>query len=181
MASEAASAHFPAIGSYAFLSDCHTSALVAPDGSIEWFCAPRFDSPSVFGSLLDRTAGHFRFAPFDETAPLSRRYEPGTLVLETTWSTETGWVVVRDVLSISAWAEQGGPRELMTGHETDHCLVRLVKCIDGEVDMELTCQPRFNYGSEAAVWSSQGLGEAIAEGAVCVEHAEAAIRHAMLS
>lgn len=157
--------HFPQIGSYGFLSDCHTCALIAPDGSVEWFCAPRFDSPSVFGSILDRTAGHFRFGPWDESAPLSRRYEPGTLVMETTWSTETGWVVVRDALSISSWAEQGGPRKLMTGHETDRCLVRLVKCIDGEVDMELVCQPRFSYGAEAAVWSDQGIGEAIAEGA----------------
>jgi GH15 family glucan-1,4-alpha-glucosidase len=164
MTPEAGSVHFPAIGSYGFLSDCHTSALISPNGSVEWFCAPRFDSPSMFGSLLDRTAGHFRFGPKDETAPLSRRYEPGTLVLETTWSTETGWIVVRDALSISAWAEQGGPRELMTGQESDRCLVRLVKCIDGEVDMELVCQPRFDYGREAAVWSEQGMGEAIAEG-----------------
>ncbi len=157
--------HFPRIGSYGFLSDCHTCALVAPDGSVEWFCAPRFDSPSLFGSILDRSAGHFRFGPWDENAPLSRRYEPGTLVMETTWCTETGWVVVRDALSISSWAEQGGPRELMTGHETDRCLVRLVKCIDGEVDMEMVCRPRFNYGTEAAVFSDQGLGQAIAEGA----------------
>ena len=165
MTAGAAPNHFPAIGSYGFLSDCHTSALIAPDGSVEWFCAPRFDSPSIFGSILDRTAGHFRFGPHDETAPLSRRYEPGTPVMETTWVTETGWVVVRDALSISSWAEQGGPRELMTGHETDHCLVRLVKCIDGEVDMEMVCRPRFAYGSEPALWSDQGLGEAIAEGA----------------
>ncbi len=164
MASNAGSAHFPRIGSYGFLSDCHTSALVAPDGSVEWFCAPRFDSPSVFGSILDRTAGHFRFGPQGESAPLGRRYEPGTLVLETTWSTATGWAVVRDVLSISSWAEQGGPRKLMTGHETDSALVRLVRCIDGEIDMELVCRPRFAYGAEAAVWSDQGLGEAIAEG-----------------
>ncbi|MDQ5895347.1 MAG: hypothetical protein QG596_1608 [Actinomycetota bacterium] len=157
--------HFPAIGSYGFLSDCHTSALIAPDGSVEWLCAPRFDSPSVFGKILDRTAGHFRFGPDDETAPLSRRYEPGTLVLETTWSTETGWVVVRDALSISSWAEQGGPRELMTGHETDRCLVRVVKCIDGEVDMEMICEPRFAYGSESGVWTEMEFGEAIAEGA----------------
>ena len=156
--------HFPGIGSYGFLSDCHTSALVAPDGSIEWLCTPRFDSPSAFGSILDRSAGHFRFAPRDETAPLSRRYEPGTLVLETTWSTETGWAVVRDVLSISYWAEQGGPGEMMTGHESDHSLVRLVDCVDGEIDMQLVCAPRFNYGAVPAVWSQQTVGEAIAEG-----------------
>ncbi len=165
MTPEAGAVHFPAIGSYGFLSDCHTSALIAPNGSIEWLCAPRFDSPSIFGSLLDRTAGHFRFGPRGVSAPLSRRYEPGTLILETTWSTGTGWIVVRDALSISAWAEQGGPKELMTGHETDRCLVRLVKCIDGEVDMEMVCQPRFDYGRESAVWSGQGLGEAVAEGA----------------
>jgi GH15 family glucan-1,4-alpha-glucosidase len=165
MSNGAAADHFPGIGSYGFVSDCHTSALIAPDGSVEWFCAPRFDSPSVFGSILDRTAGHFRCGPLAESAPLSRRYEPGTLVLETTWSTETGWVVVRDALSISSWAEQGGPRELMTGHEADRCLVRLIHCIDGEVDMEMVCRPRFGYGSEAAVWSDRGLGEAFAEGA----------------
>ncbi|MBN8867607.1 MAG: glycoside hydrolase family 15 protein [Solirubrobacterales bacterium] len=164
MPSGAGPSHFPSIGSYGFLSDCHTSALVAPDGSVEWFCAPRFDSPSLFGSLLDRTAGHFSLGPVDETAPLSRRYEPGTLILETTWSTETGWVVVRDALSISAWAEQGGPRELMTGHEADRCLVRLIKCIEGEVDMEMTCRPRFAYGSEPALFTDQGLGETFAEG-----------------
>ncbi len=165
MSTGTGSNQFPAIGSYGFLSDCHTSALVAPNGAVEWFCAPRFDSPSVFGSALDRTAGHFRLGPRGESAPLSRRYAPGTLILETTWNTEAGWVVVRDALSISSWAEQGGPRELMTGHETDHCLVRLVTCIDGEADIEMVCQPRFEYGATAALWSETGLGEAIAEGA----------------
>ena len=160
----AASRHFPAIGSYGFLSDCRTSALVAPDGSLEWLCLPRFDSPSVFGSILDRSAGHFRLGPSGESTPLSRRYIPGTLMLETTWSTGTGWVVVRDLLSISAWAEQGGPEEMMTGHDSDHCLLRLIECVDGEVEMELDCRPRFAYGAEAATWTAEGLGEAIAEG-----------------
>ena len=51
---------FPPIGSYGFLSDCHTSALVSYDGSVEWLCLPRFDSPSAFAALLDRDAGHFK-------------------------------------------------------------------------------------------------------------------------
>ena len=83
--SAAAPSPFPPIADYAFLSDCHTGALVAPDGSIEWLCVPAFDAPSVFGALLDRQAGHFRFAPFNINVPTERVYEPGTNVLVTTW------------------------------------------------------------------------------------------------
>jgi len=78
---------FPPIADYGFLSDCHTGALVAPDGSIEWMCIPRFDSPSIFGSLLDRRAGSFRVGPYGIVVPLSVRYVPGTMILETTWMT----------------------------------------------------------------------------------------------
>src|SRR3954467_12774799 len=89
---------FPPIASYGFLSDCHTGALVAPDGSIEWMCLPHFDDPSVFGSMLDRSAGTFRLGPYGVAVPASRRYEPGTNILETTWMTSKGWAVVRDAL-----------------------------------------------------------------------------------
>ena len=85
--SAAAPSPFPPIADYAFLSDCHTSALVAPDGSIDWLCVPRFDAPSVFGSLLDREAGSFRFAPFGTSVPSGRSYAPGTNLLVTTWKT----------------------------------------------------------------------------------------------
>ena len=87
--SAAAPSPFPPIADYAFLSDCHTGALVAPDGSIDWLCVPRFDSPSVFGTLLDREAGDFRFGPFGINVPAARRYEPGTNTLMTTWKTPT--------------------------------------------------------------------------------------------
>ncbi len=99
---------FPPIGSYGFLSDCHTSALVSYDGAVEWLCLPRFDSPSAFAALLDRDAGHFKLAPRGVIVPISRRYEPGTLVIETTWVTDTGWVVVHDLLSIPEWATDDG-------------------------------------------------------------------------
>src|SRR3954471_21039522 len=79
--SAAAPSPFPPIAEYGFLSDCHTSALVAPDGAIDWLCVPRFDAPSVFGTLLDRGAGTFRLGPFGINHPASRAYEPGTNTL----------------------------------------------------------------------------------------------------
>ena len=98
--SAAAPSPFPPIAEYAFLSNCHTGALVAPDGAIDWLCVPRFDAPSVFGTLLDRQAGSFRFGPFGINVPSARVYEPGTNMLATTWKTPTGWMLVRDALTI---------------------------------------------------------------------------------
>jgi alpha,alpha-trehalase len=156
---------FPPIGSYGFLSDCHTGALVSFEGAVEWLCLPRFDSPSAFAALLDRGAGHFKLAPRGVVVPISRRYEPGTLVIETTWVTPTGWVVIHDALTIGEWAAEGGrgtrPR---TEHEADHSLLRLMTCIDGVVEMEMECLPRFAYGAEPATWGDSELGEAVARG-----------------
>ena len=70
---------FPPIGDYAFLSDCETTALIAPNGSVEWLCLPRMDSPSVFAAVLDRDAGSFRVAPADVNVPAGRRYVPTSL------------------------------------------------------------------------------------------------------
>jgi alpha,alpha-trehalase len=158
---------FPPIGSYGFLSDCHTAALVSFAGTVEWLCVPRFDSPSAFAALLDRGAGHLRLRPKGLIVPISRRYVPGTLVIETTWVTETGWVVVKDALTIAEWVGAGdGDRRGRpdTGHESDRSLLRTMTCIDGEVEMEMECMPRFAYGAEAASWSGGELGEARAAG-----------------
>ena len=154
--SAAAPSPFPPIAEYAFLSNCHTSALVAPDGAIDWLCVPSFDSPSVFGMLLDRQAGCFRVGPFGINVPSGRVYEPGTNTLMTAWHTPTGWLVVRDALTM-------GPRtgeDTVTPHtrppaddDADHMLVRTVECIDGTVDVELVCEPIFDYGRTPVDWS----------------------------
>ncbi|HEX2708596.1 MAG TPA: trehalase-like domain-containing protein, partial [Solirubrobacterales bacterium] len=129
---------FPPIGSYGFLSDCHTAALVSFAGSVEWLCLPRFDSPSAFAALLDRGAGHLSLRPRGVIVPIGCRYEPGTLVIETTWVTDTGWVVVHDALTIAEWATADGKdARPETNHESDRSLLRTMACIDGEVEMEM--------------------------------------------
>jgi GH15 family glucan-1,4-alpha-glucosidase len=147
---------FPPIADYGFLSDCHTGALVAPDGAIDWLCVPRFDSPSVFGSLLDRGGGAFRLGPFGINVPSARFYEPGTNVLVTTWKTPTGWAQVRDALTMGP--QQG--EDTITPHtrppvddDADHMLVRTVVCIDGHLEIELVCEPAFDYGRAPAEWT----------------------------
>src|SRR6187455_160056 len=147
---------FPAIADYAFLSDCHTGALVAADGAIDWLCIPSFDSPSIFGSLLDRQAGFFRFAPFGINHPTARSYEPGTNVLRTTWKTPSGWVRVHDALTVGPWDHE----DEITPHtrppaddDADHMLVRTVECLEGQVEMEIVCEPAFDYGRTAASWT----------------------------
>jgi GH15 family glucan-1,4-alpha-glucosidase len=154
--SAAAPSPFPPIADYAFLSNCHTGALVAPDGAIDWLCVPSFDSPSIFGSLLDREAGFFRLAPFGINHPTEVRYEPGTNVLVTTWKTPSGWLEVRDALTM-------GPRrgeDTVTPHtrppaddDGDHMLVRTAECIGGHVELELVCEPVFDYGRTEAQWA----------------------------
>jgi GH15 family glucan-1,4-alpha-glucosidase len=148
---------FPPIADYAFLSDCETCALIAPDGSVEWMGVPRFDSPSVFGALLDRRAGSFRVGPYGLVVPLSVRYVPGTLVLETTWLTPSGWLVVRDALTIGPWrgdkANETFRTRPPTDNEADHMLVRMIECVQGSVQIEVVCEPMFNYGREPAQWA----------------------------
>jgi alpha,alpha-trehalase len=154
--SAAAPSPFPPIASYAFLSNCHTGALVAPDGAIDWLCVPRFDSPSVFGSLLDREAGFFRFAPFGINHPTSVVYVPGTNVLETTWKTPRGWLVIRDALTMAPRDHE----DTVTPHtrppaddDGEHMLVRTVECLEGNVEVELVCEPAFDYGRVPAEWT----------------------------
>jgi GH15 family glucan-1,4-alpha-glucosidase len=147
---------FPPIADYGFLSDCHTGALLASDGSIEWMCMPDFDSPSVFAAMLDRGAGRFRVGPYGLYVPAGRRYMPGTNVIETTWMTPQGWVRVVDALTIGEWHdnEEGSSHTRPpTDYDADHIMVRVIECMQGQVQMEMVCEPMLDYGRTMAKWS----------------------------
>jgi GH15 family glucan-1,4-alpha-glucosidase len=152
---------FPPIDDYGFLSNCEQSCLVAPDGSVEWLCLPRPDSPSVFGTLLDRGAGSFRFGPGNTLVPQHRRYVPGTMVLETTWQTPTGWMTVHDLLVIGP-VQHDSRRPDYHRAPSDYgavgALVRIATCISGRVEAVVNCNPLFNYGTEGGIWNYEGDG-----------------------
>src|SRR5688500_3557111 len=131
-------------------------ALIAPTGNVEWLCVPRPDSPSIFASILDRHAGGFRLGPADATVPADRRYVPGTMVLETSWGTPTGWIIVRDLLVIGPWHHEtersNTHRRAPTDYDADHVLLRTIRCVTGEVQVVLDCEPTFDYARRPATW-----------------------------
>ncbi len=151
---------FPPIGDYGFLSDCETVALVAPSGNVEWLCLPWIDSPSVFGAMLDRDAGNFRLGPYDLNVPAARRYLPGTMVLETSWGTQSGWIIVRDLLLMGPWHHEDQRshthRRAPTDYDADHVLLRTVRCVNGEVQVVMDCEPMFDYGRQPVEWVYSG-------------------------
>jgi GH15 family glucan-1,4-alpha-glucosidase len=152
---------FPPIAEYGFLSDCQNSCLVAPDGSVEWLCLPRPDSPSLFGALLDRTAGGFRFGPWATSVPHQRRYIPGTMVLETTWHTPTGWLIVNDFMAIRPVTGNGRRKDFrrVPGDEAPSgVLVRLATCTTGRVEAVANCIPVFEYGTSPGRWEYDSEG-----------------------
>jgi alpha,alpha-trehalase len=128
------------IGAHALLSDCHSAALVTKDGSVDWLCLPRFDSPSVFGRLLDDAAGHWSIRPAGKYTT-RRRYLDRTLVLETTFRAGSGAVVLTDALATGA-----DNRGHMLGSGAPHLLIRSVTCVEGSADIDVVCAPRPEYG-----------------------------------
>lgn len=128
------------IGDHALLSDCHTAALVDKRGSIEWLCLPHFDSPSVFARILDDDAGHFRLGPRAE-ATVTRAYLPDSLVLETTFTTDTGTLVVTDALAMAK-----GSRGHELGTDSPHLVLRRARCTQGQVEVEVEMNSRLEYG-----------------------------------
>ncbi len=128
------------IEDYAMIGDCHTAALVGSNGSIDWLCLPRFDSPSTFGALLgDEEHGRWMLAPTDPAATSSRRYLDDTFVLVTTWTTPTGVVEVID---------------LMPHGDRRADVLRRVRGVSGSVQLHIDLRVRFGY-ADALPWIRQ--------------------------
>ncbi|MEJ7781257.1 MAG: glycoside hydrolase family 15 protein [Solirubrobacteraceae bacterium] len=128
-----------AIGDYALLGDCHSAALVGRDGSIDWWCAPRFDSRSAFARLLDPGAGHWSIRPSEPYA-VERVYLEDTMVLQSTFSTTGGVVRLTDAMVL------GPGRGHEIGLRAPHALIRRVEGLVGRVPLEIDLQPRLEYG-----------------------------------
>ena len=132
-------ADYPLIADHGLIGDLQTSALVSTDGSIDWFCAPRFDSPSMFAALLDhRRGGHLRFRPVDQEVTSKQLYFPDTAILITRFMTEGGVGEVVDFMPVAS----------ATTATTRHRIVRLARCVRGQMTFDLDIAPRFDYGRE---------------------------------
>jgi GH15 family glucan-1,4-alpha-glucosidase len=129
-----------AIAEYALLSDCRSAALVSRGGSVDWLCFPRFDGQSVFARLLDGQAGHFSIRPA-EAPTTTRRYLDQSMVLETTFRTATGTLVVVDAMALGQ--EERGHH---LGANSPGALLRRLACTDGQVTVEVSYAPRPEYG-----------------------------------
>lgn len=128
-----------AIRDHALIGDCRSAALISRRGAVDWLCWPRFDSPSVFGALLDDGAGHWTWHP---TAPFegTQRYVEGTNVLETDFVTAGGRVVLTDLMPVAS--EEEKHRVLVADHE----LLRVARCVEGEVELAMLLVARPGHG-----------------------------------
>ena len=127
---------YPSIADHGMIGDLQTSALVSTDGSIDWFCAPRFDSPSLFGALLDHgNGGHLRIRPDSDSVTTKQLYLPDTAVLITRFMTEEGVGETVDFMPVTG-----------TIATDTHRIVRLVRCVRGEMTFDAHIAPRFDYG-----------------------------------
>ncbi|WP_369173978.1 glycoside hydrolase family 15 protein [Streptomyces sp. R28] len=130
---------YPLIENHGLLGDLQTAALVTTDGSVDWFCAPRFDSPSVFGALLDKDkGGHCTVRPMHPAYATKQLYLPDTAILVTRFMTEAGAGEVIDFMPVTG-----------TTVTESHRLVRMVRCVRGRMTFEAEIAPRFDYGRQA--------------------------------
>jgi GH15 family glucan-1,4-alpha-glucosidase len=140
---------YPPISDYAIIGDCRSAGLISRDGSLDWLCFPRFDSPSVFAALLDaKEGGRFCIRPIGEYSS-ERRYLPDTNVLEITFRCPNGACVLRDLMS--AASEEDKRASLTPEHE----VLREVEGLDGEVEIEIFYEPRPDYGLTRPVLKRQ--------------------------
>ncbi|MGH3481168.1 MAG: trehalase-like domain-containing protein, partial [Nocardioidaceae bacterium] len=131
---------YPSIADHGMIGDLQSVALVATDGTIDWFCCPRFDSPSVFASILDdRRGGRFALAPVAPARSTKQMYMPDTAILVTRFLSESGIAEVIDFMPVDR------PRVVSDRRR----IVRVVRGIRGDVEFEATVEPRFDYGRQA--------------------------------
>jgi GH15 family glucan-1,4-alpha-glucosidase len=133
-------AGFTPIAEHGLLADCNSAALLTRDGSIDWLCLPRYDSPAIFSRILDPEAGHWWIRPAGGYT-VERRYVPGTLAIETTFTTNDGVVRLRDAMAFAA-----GQRGHDLGFDAPHELLRSVEGVSGHVKLEMELSPRGEYG-----------------------------------
>jgi pentatricopeptide repeat protein len=127
---------YPLIADHGLIGDLQTAALITTDGSIDWFCTPRFDSPSIFGSLLDNSnGGHFRIRPSTDAFDTKQMYFPDTAILITRYLSEGGIGEIYDFMPVSG--------KVATER---HRLVRMLRCVRGEMTFDIDLAPRFDYG-----------------------------------
>ncbi|MFI6830030.1 glycoside hydrolase family 15 protein [Kribbella sp. NPDC050241] len=154
--------HYPLIADHGLIGDLQTAALVSTDGSIDWFCTPRFDSPSVCGALLDHEkGGHLRIRPAHGTFDTKQLYFPDTAILITRFLTEAGVGEVIDFMPVTS----------STQATLNHRIVRLVRCVRGRMTFDVHIAPRFDYGRRSHQW------HATEHGGVCTSDGSALTFH----
>src|SRR3954465_4299505 len=131
---------FKPIGEYGLLADCNSAALVGRDGSIDWLCLPRYDADALFARILDPDGAPGSIRPAGEHTA-ERRYLPGTLVIETTFTTAGGVVRVRDAMAFAP-----GQRGHDLGYDAPHEVLRSVEGVAGTVELVMELVPRPEYG-----------------------------------
>src|SRR5579885_983408 len=140
------------VNSYGVIGDCHSALLIAPDGSVDWGCLPDFDSPAIFCRLLDeQPGGYFRVAPADETILGTQRYLHNSNVLQTTFVSTEGTIILTDFMPVETLDACSYRRlDNNTWHLDDgawHCLVRKVECTEGELSITMTLKVTPDYAA----------------------------------
>ena len=134
---------YPPIADYGLIGDMHSCALVSTNGSIDWCCFPRFDSPAIFGRILDWGKGGFFSVTLSCIESTSRRYLPNTNILETTFNAYGGSARLIDFMPVHAHSQPDQPLEIGRKQQ----IGRVLECTEGEVDFSVVCEPRFDYGN----------------------------------